>query len=145
MSDTREHPADQLGQREFDISARYAADQLQAIGFTYTRLQPGDGTSYDICIIRPPTIGQWDRYVRTSFAEHPEPCKFNDSDDYLVSHSIRGQLYGWAGIPLHHDYVWEKWTSGNERTDRWTARVIARFLTSLSKEIDRLKAEAADG
>lgn len=145
------HPANKLDQWEFENSAWFAAQQLDIIGFSYIKLQPGDGTAYEIAIIRPPTISQWQRWERGQLvdADHPAYVRtpeFNNENRYFVSHSIRGQLYGWGGIPMHWDYVHAKWTSGNDTTDTWTARVIGRFLTTLAHHITlRSQQKGVDG
>lgn len=141
------HPANRLEQYRFNDSAWFAAQQLDVIGFSYVSLQPGDGTDYQIAIIRPPTIEQWQRWERGRYLDAGHPAyarqpEFNHQNRYFVAHSIRGPLYGWGGQPLHWDYVWEKWTSRNDGTDTWTARVIGRFLTTLAHQIT-LRSEGA--
>lgn len=128
--------------------ATYAAYQLDLIGFTYCDHQPGDGTSYKISIVRPPEVGQWQRWLQVNhmppdhpaYQRHPE---FNTQHRYFVATSF-GPLYGWNGWEVTWDYVLEKWVMGNRTsaTNQWTARMIARFLTELAERIKRREEEA---
>lgn len=141
------HPANRLSQQDYTSKAIFAAVQLDQLGFAYVHVQPGDGTLYELSIVRPPNNEQWHRWEQTRHlaADHPAyqgSCQFNNENRYFVATSF-GRLYGWGGFPLHPDYVYEKWTNMNGSTDHWTARVTGRFLTTLAHEI-ALRKEGPD-
>lgn len=108
------HRVDELPDVEFLAAAEFAARDLADKGSAWVDLQPGDATTYKIAIIVTNSMRFW---VGTSF----------------------GPLYEWRP-DSHYDcgYVADKWT---EPRHEWTARVICRFLNTLS---DKMK-EASDG
>ncbi len=130
------HPVDDLHHYEFVVTADWTATQLDRIGFAHSKLSPGDGTSYDISMIRPPTMTEFHFCLR-----NPERLP-TFGDHYYMAHSF-GPLYEWTGEIGDWTYVHEKWTQRRGGTDEWTARVLFRFLNTLHSVIERRKEEAA--
>lgn len=121
------HPVDLLDQWEFDDKATMAVSMLSEWGHAFVDLQPGDGTTYKIVVVQP------------LLAAHPARSATGWTvvpDRYYVGTSF-GPLYP---TPLkggyHWDYVRSHFVHGEGGTSEWTARVIARFLNTLS---DKLK------
>ena len=119
---------DALPDDEFLACAKWAAFNLAELGHAIVRLEPGDATKYDIVLARDQS-SQQQRQWEHRLVETPE-----FSGNYYVAHSF-GPVYPWLGIPLNWRYVHEKWTQSRPGTDEWTARIIARFLTTLSGHI----------
>lgn len=119
-----DHPADALGQFEFDDKAAMAASMLTRFGHAFVDLQPGDATTYKIVVVQPLIAARDD-----GWRIYP--------DTYWVGTSF-GQLYQFhpRHAPYSWDYVLDKWVGGEGGTAQWTARVIARFLNTLAERIN---------
>lgn len=112
-----------LDQHDFTVSANWAATQLRHHGSAYISLQPGDGTDYRIAILQHGNINNG--RLLDGF-----------QDRWMVAHSF-GPLYEWGGAAeVHWSYVLDKWC--NQSPCRgWTARILARFLNTLSPLVPR--------
>jgi hypothetical protein len=108
MTDTDQHPADRLAQSEFDGAANWAHAQLVKFGHAFIDLNPGDATTYKIVVVRPVYVGQASPVI-------------DEYSNMWVGTSF-GPLYPWRGNKIH---------CGHE----WTARVIARFLSTLAERL----------
>lgn len=107
------HRVDELDAWVFDECAIDAKRGLDRERHAFIDLQPGDATTYKIVVVE--YAGQ--HWVGTSF----------------------GRLHPWnPEMNLHWDYVADKWVEDGRE---WTARVICRFLNTLS---DKMK-ETSDG
>jgi hypothetical protein len=114
---------DALAQYEFNIAAQWCATQLRHHGSAYIALTPRDATSYKIAVL------QWANYDRV--------LKPGFQDRWFMAHSF-GPLYEWGGAAeVHWSYVLDKWCPPGTGTARWTARVLARFLNTLSPLVPR--------
>lgn len=121
---------------EFESSAIYAATMIDRYGFAYVTLSPGDGTKYEISIISPPTNWQYNHFHQlcAMLPGETTPPTFQDrfSGSYFVATQL-GPMYRWEGTEIGNwTYVHEKWTRGRAEVDKWTARVLFRFLNTLA-------------
>lgn len=122
------HPADELDQYDFDDKATMAASMLKGHGHAFVDLQPGDGTTYKIIVVQP-LVPVHTHLSATGWEVYTH-------DTYWVATSF-GPLYP---TPLKGGYDWGyvlgHFVHGDGGTAEWTARVLARFLNTLS---DKLK------
>lgn len=122
---TCEERVNALDEYHFEEYAKFAKRQLEALNHAFIDLQPGDGTTYKIVIVRPSLETRVSSY-------HPTGFKLEEDAPYLVCTSF-GPLYEWnSTMWMSWDYVADKWVADRRE---WTARVIARFLNRLRQEI----------
>ena len=114
-----------LDQYEFGIAAQWTATQLRHHGSAYVALTPRDATSYKIAVL------QWANYNANG-----RGLQDGFQDRWFMAHSF-GPLYEWGGAaPVHWSYVLDKWCTPTQ-TSRWTARILARYLNTLSPLVPR--------
>lgn len=78
---------------------------LRTNGYSHTVLEPGDGTRYEIIIVR--------RF------------SFNDTAPFMVASNL-SSAYPWMGKhTVYPSYAIEKWSDNNSE---WTGTVMALFL-----------------
>lgn len=113
-----EHPVDEIDQAEFDYAAGYAAISLAKLGSAFVVMEPGDGTSYKIALIRRTAMG----------VDGPEIIERG-----LWMASTFGALYPVnLEVRYHWDYVDSHFL---DKPHEWTARVLARFLNTLADKM----------
>ena len=133
LADADPHRVWGLSNVPFMSTACFAAESIERYGSAYVDLQPGDGTAYQITIVQPPTNQQWKRW---SWYKRQDPPRIDDmlkrGDAYFVATQF-GPMYRWTGDEIGDwGYVHEKWLSGQRLADEHTARVLFRFLNTLS-------------
>lgn len=143
MNDELEARYSAIDQRLLATAAAYTAQQLDLIGFSYVTVSPGDSTRYEFVFVRPPTIGQWDRFRRASWSSRPEACVFNNDHRYFVANQF-GPLYGWAGGYVHPTYAWDKYVDQSRSSAPWTAMIVAGFMTAVGEAITERAKEQSE-
>ena len=119
----RPHEVDELPDVAFTVPASWAAAQLRDLGHAAVEVAPGDTTMYRLTIVDAERgVMREDQVARSGSGAMMGGGRF------LVA-STFGRLYAWSGNPIHWDYVAEHYVTDHSE---WTARVIARFLTTLS-------------
>lgn len=117
---------DALDQGIFDDAATWAARQINRMGHAFIDLQPGDATTYKIAIVCETRVSQ----------NEPVPDRIR----HMWVATSFGQMYPFSGQGGYDwGYVMDHWLPYHpvrSQTAEWTARVIARFLNTLS---DKLK------
>lgn len=118
---------DELAQEGFDVAAVIAHEQLEAHGCCLLNFEPGDMSRYTIAVMQEREPGV---VAHTVFTDDPHDIYGWEITDRYWLATQYGPLYRWD--PKHHvhwDYVASHFVADRRE---WTARVLARFLNTLS-------------
>lgn len=129
MSTDRPHEVDAMPDEVFDVPALAAAHSLAERGCVLVELAPGDMTLYRLSII--------DAHHGAIRELGPGRVRIGGGDmaggRYQVASNF-GSLYAWSGREIHWDYVLAHYVT--DPKGEWTSRVLARFLTTLSRHLN---------
>ena len=124
-----------LDQREYDRTANWAARMLDFYGAAYCHLSPGDGTRYEITIVRPPSDKQ-DRMNRHDFARNDSHgFEFNGRNEMYVATQF-STLAPWQGQEIGEiGYIESHFFHRATNPNIWSVTMLFRFLNTLAQTL----------
>lgn len=132
MDDARraaiEHRLGQLDSFVLHRDVMYVKTSLVRNGGAWVKHCPGDGTAYNISIVWPLTENE----SRLQLHRVHDPARRPKRVRHALVACSFGQPYEWSFMPLHRDYVEQKWFPHATSSSAWSASILARFLAHLA-------------